>query len=96
MSYLSNTGMVDDDCNLVWNEEVFYDLGLDQVWCINGDWIPDEERYHINENGAMDWYSYSDLYHIAGTFPALLPTFAIEDMDQYYRDRYYGIITEDN
>jgi hypothetical protein len=46
MSHLSNH---DYDCNFIWNENVFYDLGLDQVWCINGNWIPDEERYHIDE-----------------------------------------------
>ena len=84
------------DCNDAWNEHIFYDLGLDQVWCINGNWIPDEDRYHINENDTLDWYSYCQAYGIHWSFPQLLPDWAIYDMDQYYRDLYYQNLTEDN
>ena len=96
MSHLTDRDTVDDDCNFIWNEEVFYDLGLDQVWCDNGNWIPDEYRYHINENGTLDWYSYCHYYNIPWSWPEFLPNWAIEDMDQYYRDQYHLLLTDDN
>jgi len=84
------------DCNDVWNEQVFYTLGLDQVWCDNGNWIPDEYRYHINENELLDWYSYCENHGINLPFPQVLPTWAIDMMDQYYRELFYGQLTEEN
>ena len=79
------------------DDDVFYALGLDRVWHDDGgNWIPDEHRYHGDENQIMDWYSYCQVHHINWGFPQLLPNWAIEDMDQYYRDLYKDHLSEHN
>jgi len=93
---------LDDDCNDIWNEDVFYDLDLHLVWHdSSGNWIPYEyrEAYYSEENNPMDWYSYCDYLGIQWSAPRILPSWAIADMDQYYRDKYNNSrldITEDN
>jgi hypothetical protein len=84
------------DCNDIWNEQVFYDLGLDQVWCDNGNWIPDEYRYHIDENCTLDWYSYCRVHQINWPWPQRLPGWAIDAMDRHFRDLYHQNLTENN
>jgi hypothetical protein len=74
------------------NDEVFYALGLDQVWHEGGNWIPLEYRY----NGAMDWYSYVDVYNIDWPYERKLPEWAIQDMDNYYQEKYYLSSTDEN
>lgn len=82
--------LTDYDCNDLWNEHTCYELDLHLVWHDNsGNWIPDEYRYHYDENGTLDWYSYCDFYDIHWSAPRLLPVWLIDDMDQYYRDQYY-------
>ena len=38
----------------------------------DGTWIPDEYRYHINENGILDWYSYCQAYGIDWSYPSIV------------------------
>ena len=94
---LSPDSHMDDECNDLWNEDTFYTLDLHMVWHDNsGNWIPDEYRYHIEENNTMDWYSYCDYSGIIWYAPRILPLWAIWDMDQYYRDDYHQSLTENN
>lgn len=89
--------IIDEECNHGWDEDVFYSLGLDRVWHDNsGNWIPDEYRYDGNENNILGWYSYCQVHNIHWPYPVGLPNWAIEDMDQYYRDSYYLTATELN
>ena len=88
---------MDDDDNIIWNEHTFYDLDLHLVWHDgSGNWIPDEYRYHIEENGALDWSTSCVYYGILWDAPRLLPQWAIMDMDQFYRAQYYQNLTEEN
>src|SRR5437763_682404 len=88
-------GCKENDCNYCWNEWVFYELHLDLVWKSNGNWIPDHERYPEGWVDQLDWYTYCDRFGIPSETPRLLPDWAIEEMDQYYRDTYYQYTDHD-
>jgi len=78
------------------DDVVFYYLGLNLVWHDqHGHWIPDEYRYRCNETVTTDWYDYAATHGITWELPPILPTWAIIEMDQYYRDKYYGISSEE-
>jgi hypothetical protein len=81
--------------NSLRNDEVFYALGLDQVWHDGGNWIPLEYRYN-GETKEMDWYTYVDVYNIDWLFERKLPSWAIQDMDNYYQEKYYLSSTDEN
>ena len=85
------------ECNNVWDDIKFYEWGIDLVWHDqSGNWIPDEYRYHPNDNSILNWYSYCDLYGITWDLPRLLPNWAIDEMDQFYRERYYLPFSNEN
>ena len=87
---------MDEECNNDINDELFYDLGLDRVWHDDRGWIPDTFRYPPEQPRPLTWYEYCYLYNIIWRYPRSLPNWAIESMDQYYRDSYYGNLTEEN
>ena len=67
----------------------------------SGHWIPFGQRYaHVSEtNYPLRWYAYCDYYGIHWDKPRILPQWAIDEMDRYYGDKYYGDdldITDDN
>jgi hypothetical protein len=84
-----------NDCNYCWNEDVFYQLHLEQVWTHNGTWIPDHLRYPEGWVDQLDWYTYCDTFHIPWEAARLLPWWAMEEMDQYHRDNYYRYTERD-
>ena len=59
------------------------------VWTHNGTWIPDHLRYPEGWVDQLDWYTYCDTFHIPWEAARLLPWWAMEEMDQYQRDKYY-------
>ena len=85
------------DCNDTWNDDLLYYLGWQQVWHDHhGEWIPDEDRHHPDENGLDNWYDYCDYHNIRWDYPRFLPHWAIEYMDNLYRDEYYQSLNEEN
>jgi hypothetical protein len=88
---------MDEDCNNGISDELFYGPGLDLVWHDNnGYWIPDEFRYPPGQPQPLSWYEYCDTYNIIWLFPRTLPNWAIDSMDQYYRDSHYYNLDEEN
>ena len=88
---------MDEECNNGVDEAQFYYLCLDLVWHDNnGHWTPDEFRYLPGHPQPLNWYEYCDAYNIIWLCPRTLPNWAIETMDQYYRDRHYQNTSEDN
>jgi len=88
---------MDEECNNDVDDTLFYFLGLDLVWHDNnGHWIPDEYRYPPGHPQPLNWYEYCVSYNITWTISGTLPNWAIELMDQYYRDLYYNTQSEEN
>jgi hypothetical protein len=88
---------MDEECNKDIVDDSYYDLGLDLIWHDGGNWIPDEYRCPPGHSQPLNWYEYCDAYNITWLFPRTIPNWAMESMDQYYRDKYYGIEpTEEN
>lgn len=75
---------LDGDCNYCWNEQVFYQLGLDLVWKENGHWIAGHDRYPEGGTQQLGWYAYCDTFGIPWPLPRLLPDWAITNMDEQH------------
>ena len=75
---------MDGNCNHCWNEQTLYDLGLHQVWKVNGHWIPMHERYPEGWTQQLGWYAYCDTFNIPWPYPRLLPEWAITNMDHQH------------
>ena len=72
------------NCNYCWNELVFQQLGLHEVWKVNGLWIPQYERYPDGGTHQLGWYEYCDAFGIPWPYPRLLPDWAIANVDEQH------------